>query len=367
MKIGIVGVGLLGSSLAVALKNKLQRDIEIVAFSSESTLAKAREMNVFSEFHSYNEITTAIDGLDILFLCSPIKIILEHIKTISTAKTLSKKLIITDVGSTKRLIMETAEQSLSNRKDMIFIGGHPMAGNEFRGIDANDKSLYENAIYVLTPMPQTEDEHVSKLLEIVKNVGAIPIILEAEKHDRAVAGISHLPQMMASGLVDMISKEEHSELSKTLSAGGFRDMTRIASSQYRMWEDIVETNKDNIFDMIDSYIAELSHIKKAIENKSLEGIFENARNTREQIQKGKKGLLLQTVFEIFVRIPDEPGMLLKISSILADEYLNIKDISIQHSREQDGGQFRLGFATQSDSEKAVECLSRQGYFAKTIE
>jgi prephenate dehydrogenase len=367
MKIGIVGVGLLGSSLAVALKNKLQDKIEITAFSSESTLEKARAMNLFAGFHSYNEISTAIDGLDLLFLCSPIKVILEHIERISEAPALSKPIIITDVGSTKRLIMEKAEKCFAQRKDIIFIGGHPMAGNEFKGIDANDKSLYENAIYVVTPTPQTEDEHVSKLLDIVKLVGAIPLILDPIKHDRAVAGISHLPQMMASGLVDMISKEDNAELSKTLSAGGFRDMTRIASSQYRMWEDIVETNKDNIFDLIDAYITELTFIKDSIKNKSLDGIFENARNTRDLIQKGKKGLLQQQLFEIFVRIPDEPGMILKISTIVAEENLNIKDISIQQSREQDGGQFRLGFATLADSEKAVECLTKQGYFAKTIE
>jgi len=367
MKIGIVGVGLLGSSLAVALKNKLQNEIEIVAFSSESTLEKARAMNLFAGFHSYDEITTAIDGLDILFLCSPIKVILNHIEAISKAPKLNKTIVITDVGSTKRLIMDKATKCFEGRNDIVFIGGHPMAGNEFKGIDANDKSLYENAIYVLTPMPQTEDDYVSKLLEIVKHVGAIPMILEPEKHDRAVAGISHLPQMMASGLVDMISKEDNAELSKTLSAGGFRDMTRIASSQYRMWEDIVETNKDNINDLIDRYISELTLIKESIKTQNLESIFENARNTREQIQKGKKGLLQQSLFEIFVRIPDEPGMILKISTILAEENLNIKDISIQHSREQDGGQFRLGFATFSDSEKAVECLTKQGYFAKTIE
>src|ERR1035437_4982693 len=234
MKIGIVGVGLLGSSLAVALKNKLQEDIAIVAFSSESTLEKARAMNLFAGFHTYNELPTAIDGLDILFLCSPIKVILEHIALISQTETLSNPLIITDVGSTKRLIMDTAAKCFKQRNDIVFIGGHPMAGNEFKGIDANDKSLYENAIYVVTPTATTEDEYVSKLIDIVKLVGAIPLILDPIKHDRAVAGISHLPQMMASGLVDMISKEDNAELSKTLSAGGFRDMTRIASSQYRM-------------------------------------------------------------------------------------------------------------------------------------
>ena len=367
MIIGSVGVGLLGSSLAVALKDTLKKEIEIYAFSSEQTLQKARQMDVFSGFYSYNDITTSIDGLDILFLCSPIKVIIEHIKTISTAPALSDKLIITDVGSTKRQIMETAEKAFAHRNDMIFIGGHPMAGNEYRGIDANDKSLYENAIYALTPSPKTEDEHVSKLLYIIKQVGAIPLIVNPVKHDRAVAGISHLPQMMASGLVDMISKEENAELAKILSAGGFRDMTRIASSQYKMWEDIVDTNKDNIFELIDTYISELTQIKDAIQNKTLEPIFENARNTRELIQKGKRGLLLQTVFEIFVRIPDQPGMLLKISTILAEANLNIKDISIQHSREQDGGQFRLGFATISESEQAVDLLLAKGFYAKTIE
>lgn len=366
MKIGIVGVGLLGASMAAALKGKMKGEVSIVAFSSERTLEKARKMNLFDGFHSYEEVADNIDGLDVLFLCSPIMVIMEHIEAIGKCKPLGKPLVITDVGSTKRQIMACAEASFGTRQDLIFIGGHPMAGSEFRGIDANDPFLYENAIYVVTPTPQTSDIHVNRLLTLVKRVGAIPLIMEPAKHDRVAAGISHLPQMMASGLVDMITKEENSTLSKTLCAGGFRDMTRIASSHYRMWKDIIYTNKDNIFDMIDNYIAELQLVKKSIEEGTLEDVFENARITRDGIPKGTRGII-QPNFEIMVRIPDEPGMLLKISTILAEENINIKDINIQRSRENEGGQLRLGFETMTDCENAVKQLQFRGYYSRIIE
>jgi prephenate dehydrogenase len=262
--------------------------------------------------------------------------------------------------------MAKAMECFAGREDLVFVGGHPMAGSEFRGIDANDPFLYENAIYVVTPMPHTPDMYVNKLIGLVKRVGAIPLIMEPSKHDRVAAGISHLPQMMASGLVDMISKEENSTLSKTLCAGGFRDMTRIASSHYRMWKDIIYTNKDNIFDMIDNYIVELQQVKAAIEEGSLEDIFENARITRDAIPKGTRGII-QPNFEIMVRIPDEPGMLLKISTILAEENINIKDINIQRNRENEGGQFRLGFDTMSDCESAVKHLQFKGFYSRIIE
>jgi len=352
--------------MAAALKGKLKNEVEITAFSSERTLEKAQQMNLFNGFHTYNEIPDNLDGLDIIFLCSPIMVIMEHIEMIARSKRLSKPVVITDVGSTKRQIMATAEKYFAGRPDLVFIGGHPMAGSEFRGIDANDPFLYENAIYVVTPTPQTPDEYVTKLLSIVKLVGAIPLIMEPAKHDKVAAGISHLPQMMASGLVDMIAKEENATLSKTLCAGGFRDMTRIASSHYRMWKDIIETNKDNIFDMIDAYIGELQLVKESINKNTLEAIFENARLTRDAIPKGTRGII-QPNFEILVRIPDEPGMLLKISTIMAEENINVKDIAIQRSRENEGGQFRLGFGTLADCEKAVNLLQSQGFYSKIIE
>lgn len=366
MKIGIVGVGLLGGSLAAVLKGKLKNEVEITAYSSEHTLDKATKYDLFSHLYTYDKISETVEGLDILFLCTPIKIILEHIKNLKNVAALSKKLIVTDIGSTKGVIMQTALSELQGRDDIIFIGGHPMTGNEFRGIDALDPFLYENAIYVVTPSEQTHHDDIQKLLNVIKTIGAIPLIMEPDQHDRVAAGISHLPQLMATGLVDLISKEENPMLSKTLSAGGFRDMTRIASSQYRMWEDIIDTNKKNIFGMIDNYIEELRYIKQSIEDQSLSGIFENANHTRDSIPKGTRGFI-EPNFEIKVRVSDEPGILLKISKILADAEINVKDISVQKNREHEGGHFRLGFATDKDCEKALQLLQFNSYFARKIE
>lgn len=366
MKIGIVGVGLLGSSLAAALKEKFGADVTITAFSSPRTLDKAKRTGVFEEYYSYDEIPSAADGHDIIFLCSPIMVIMEHIKTLGSIPELKKSLVVTDIGSTKRKIMEVAHNAFGNRGDMYFIGGHPMTGNEFRGIDAMDKYLYENAIYILTPFQDTPDEYVNRLLDIIKVIGALPIIMEPSKHDKVVAGISHLPQLLATGLVDLISKEENPALSKTLCAGGFRDMTRIASSQYKMWQDIISTNKENIFEMIDSYINELSFIKQSILNNTLEPVFDNAAHTRDSIPKGAKGVIVPA-WEAKVRVSDKPGTLLQISTILAEEDINIKDIRVEKNRELEGGHFRLAFGSESDRSKAVNLLQFKGFYARELE
>lgn len=366
MNIGLVGVGLLGGSLAAALKNKYKEDITITAISSPSTLEKAKKTGIYSHYSTYDKLHGATAELDILFLCAPIKVIISNIETLKELPPRDKPLIITDIGSTKKEIMDTAERCFSSRNDIHFIGGHPMAGNEFRGIDATDPYLYENAIYVLTPFSNTPDEEVHMLVDLIKAAGAIPLILEAEKHDQTAAGISHLPQMLATSLVDLISKEDNSALSKLLCAGGFRDMTRIASSQYKMWEDIIATNKKNIFEFIDKFINQLENIKTAINSNTLEGIFDNAAQTRDSIPKRPKGFL-EPSWEAKVRVHDEPGTLLKISTILADAGINIKDFGIQHNREHEGGHLRLGFANERDRKQAVSLLQYKGFYAREID
>jgi len=366
MKIGIIGVGLLGSSLSAALKRKYGGAVTLSAFSSPRTLEKARKTNLFNNFYTYDQIITNAGGHDFLFLCTPINIIKEHLKIISNISPLEKPLVVTDIGSTKREVMETAQEYIGERNDLYFIGGHPMTGNEFKGFDAMDEYLYENAIYVITPEKRTPNDHVNRLLELVKAIGALPIIMEPSKHDRVVAGISHLPQLLATGLVDLISKEENPALSKTLCAGGFRDMTRIASSQYKMWEDIIATNKENIFGMIDAFINELQLIKSAINNDTLAPIFDNASHTRDAIPKSSKGVIVPT-WEAKIRVSDKPGTLLQISTILAEEGINVKDIRVEKNREHEGGHFRLSFSSESDRDSAIKHLQFKGFFAREIE
>lgn len=366
MNIGIVGVGLLGGSLAAILKQKYGTSVSITAFSSENTLEKAKLTGYYNDYFTYNQLTTEAYELDFIFLCSPIKIIASHIVALAQAAPFKKQVVITDIGSTKSYLMSCAHEAYKDRQDICFIGGHPMTGNEFRGIEAADPTLYENAIYVLTPTDSTPNDLLNKYLDLVKAIGAIPMIMDAEKHDRVVAGISHLPQMLATGLVDLISKEEYVGLSKTLAAGGFRDMTRIASSQYKMWDDIVSTNQVNIEQMIDCYITELQIIKQSITTGGLDAIFENARNVRSEIPAGRKGLLM-SYFEITVRVHDEPGTLLKISTILAEQNINIKDISVQKNREHDGGHFRLGFESDDFRKEAIDLLLSKGYSAVSVD
>lgn len=366
MKIGIVGVGLLGGSLASALKIVYKEKVSVIAFSSPRTLEKAKQTGIYSDFYTYDDLQTNSADLDIIFLCSPIKVIASHIQTLAKALPFDKQVIVTDIGSTKAHVMSVAKEAFKDRSDICFIGGHPMTGNEFKGIDAADPLLYENSIYVITPTETTPNELIHKYIDVIKDIDAIPILMDAEKHDRVVAGISHLPQMLATGLVDLISKEESPSLSKTLSAGGFRDMTRIASSQYKMWEDIIETNKTNIKSLIDLYIEQLQLMKSAVDTNGLEEIFENARKTRDQIPKSANGLITPA-FELKVRVHDAPGTLLRISTVLSENNINIKDISVQKNRELDGGHFLLTFENSSQRLNAKSLLEQQGYKISPID
>ena len=248
--ITIYSVGLLGGSLGLALKNSGFTG-KIVGLSSDKNIKTALELGCIDEGYPYRELEKVIVNTDLLILCSPINAIIRTIENLSKIK-LPEGLIVTDVGSTKHQIMTTAKNLPSH---VQFIGGHPMAGSEKSGPDASDPYLFQNAIYVLTPAngnPSEKEHSLADFLE--KYLGCRTLFLAPDTHDKIAATVV-IPHLLAVALVCLAQKMEASiPGTLTLAAGGFRDMTRIASAPYDMWHDILVTNKTAVQNILDSYI-----------------------------------------------------------------------------------------------------------------
>ena len=353
-------MGLIGGSLGLALK-RLGHPARLVGVGRPETITQALELGVIDEGWDYADLAKALDGADLIVLCTPIQRILSLLEEVGRCA--APGALITDVGSTKRRIVARAAAHL--RPDLHFVGGHPMAGSEKAGVTAADPFLFQNAIYILVPGAAVPAPLYEALVQLLKEVGAKVLELDAESHDEVVAAISHLPQMMATSLVEMVGRlHEQKGYFLTLAAGGFRDLTRIASSPYApVWEDICHTNEDQIVRMIDQYIEVLQDVRNRIADPSLGQDFAFANLTRNRIPRDAKGFI-HTLFEILVVAEDKPGIIAQIAQALGQEKININDIEVMKVREGEGGTLRLGFDSQPAADHALTVLAGLGYQAR---
>lgn len=360
-KIVLYSVGLLGASIGLALKASGYKG-RITGVSSSKGITAALEINAIDEGHSYGEVQAALKGAGLLILCSPISAIKTAIEKISRLE-LPEGLVITDVGSTKQEIVAAAQKHLPPH--VYFIGSHPMAGSEKSGPGAADPYLFQNAIFAFTPpggLPTDRDRDIAAFFET--NTGCRTIFLQPAVHDRIVAAISHVPHLLAVALVNVAQAVE-TEIPDTLklAAGGFRDMTRIASAEYELWHDILLTNKTAIAPLIDAMIEELDLMREQLKTDSLRDRFELSRTTRMRIPVNTKGFL-GSLSEVLVVAKDHPGIIAKIANILAENRINIKDIEVMKVREGEGGTIRLAFESSDVARTAINLLHQAGFTAR---
>jgi len=274
-KITIIGVGLIGGSLGLALKKKNPK-FKISGIDKLEIIEKAIARGAIDE--GTINLENGTKEADIIILATPVKTIIDLLPRISPF--IKKGCIVTDTGSTKGQIVETAEKILS--KEVYFIGGHPIAGSEKYGIDSADPHLFQDKTYILTPTKDTNLLALKKIFLLIKIINAKRLILDPLEHDRIVGAVSHLPQIMAVSLTNMIGElgqqENNDNYFKTIGEG-FKDMTRIASSPYKMWEDICETNQENILEMIQEFRNYLRIIEDKLKN--------NPGNLKEEFQKAQ--------------------------------------------------------------------------------
>ncbi|MCH8276126.1 MAG: prephenate dehydrogenase [Bacteroidetes bacterium] len=365
-RISIIGTGLMGGSFGLALR-RTRPELIITGFDRPEVIERAVERGAVT--HTASSLEEAVRDADVVLLCVPV---LECMSLVSVvAPYLKQGCVLTDVCSVKSPLAQTAASVLPD--GVSFVGGHPMTGSEKAGIDHADEFLYENATYVLCP-PDGEDQRsfldrYSSLVDLVGATGARVMLMDAARHDRIAACISHVPQLLSIALVNTArqAQKKDPELLR-LSAGGFRDMTRIASSSYGVWREILTSNSGPILDAIDSLMSNLQLMRDLLsENdlESMERLFKNAESTRSSIPPRSKGFL-NPLADVFVFVTDRPGAIHHISGILAEADISIKDIELLKIREGTGGTFRLGLDTDEHADQALKLLSGAGIKAHRL-
>lgn len=355
-KIGILGLGLIGGSLARALQ-KYNYGATIYGYNRNQQSTKdAFESGAIdvcvTDFKDFSDC-------DLLVLCCPVNINIRMFKDLLPY--IKDTTVITDVGSTKGDIYEAI---MSIDHPGYFIGGHPMAGSEKSGFSATKAELFENAYYILTPEPNTPSELVVSMENMAKEIFALPVILDPNYHDYIVAAISHVPHILASTLVNMVEDLDSSNKDMySLAAGGFKDFTRIASASPDMWQQICLANKESILRILDVYQHMITDIKSSISDLNEDQVFDffkQSRTYRNTFQNKARGSI-EKVYALFVDVKDEPGVIANIATYLSDNNISIKNIGINNNREDFEGVLEIIFLDQVSLEASKDLLANTDY------
>lgn len=356
-KIGFIGLGLIGGSIARRLKS-LNPQLSIIATSGHAeTITEAFRLGLIE-----NETPCGLGEFydcDYLFLCAPVLKNIEYLRQLRG--NIGETCIITDVGSVKGSIHREVCALGMERQ---FIGGHPMTGSEKTGLANAKDFLLENAYYIITPTALSDRRAIADFQKLVASLGAIPLIMDYELHDYATAAISHLPHVIAYSLVNLIRQsDDEKETMKTIAAGGFRDITRIASSSPEMWENICLDNRAQILRLIDDYVGVLTDTRAKIAGENgaaLRASFSAAKDYRDSLTINH-GAVRGQVHELYLDLLDEAGGIATVATILASNRLNIKNIGIIHNREFEDGVLHLEMYDAASLSSAVDLLKRHHY------
>lgn len=279
---GFIGFGLIGGSVARALRN-CYPDSEISAYNYYETKSHPKLEAAKSE-GTLSKISTSLtefSSCDVIFLCAPVLKNIAYLKKLLPH--LSPDCILTDVGSVKSDIHAEIKKLGLDRQ---FVGGHPMTGSEKTGYDNSDASFLKGAYYLLTPTPESRPEYVAWMEDFVKAAGSLCMILTPDDHDRITSGISHGPHVISAALVNTVAARDTNGYYAKLAAGGFHSTTRISSSSPEMWENICQTNREKIIEFLEEYIDTLNQAKEDIargDSQAITKLFTDAKTYRDNI------------------------------------------------------------------------------------
>jgi prephenate dehydrogenase len=338
----IVGTGLIGGSIGLALR---RRGWHVTGEDRDpAVVARALELQALDAVGSDSDA-------EITFLATPVRAVAEAAKS----ALVSGRGTVTDVGSVKASIVDAVA-------DRRFIGGHPMAGSEQDGIDGADADLFAGAVWVLTPTAATDDRALTDLRTVIGELGADVVSLAPDHHDALVAVVSHVPHLTAASLMRMADDRatEHRALLR-LAAGGFRDMTRIASGHPGIWPDICAENRTAIVDVLDGLLASLAEVRSIVADDDRDGllsVLEQARVARANLPA--RFTSAGDLSEVRIPVPDRAGVLAEVTTLAGTLDVNISDLEIAHSSEGEQGVLIL-LVEANAAERLRAGLVHQGY------
>ena len=280
-KIAIIGTGLIGTSLGMALRQSDLRNLEVVGTDYDTRARNGAQKR--GAFHKVEgRLQPTIDEADVVVLATPVMAMKDLMETVGPY--LKEDTVVTDVGSSKRVIADWASEYLP--ETVTYVGGHPMAGRETAGPENASSDLFDGKPYCIVPSPHAKEQAVSSVTTMAEAIGAKPFFISAEEHDSFVAAASHLPFMMSVALIQTVSKSANWEDIAQVASSGFRDLSRLASGDVIMHRDISITNREPIVSWIDSYIRELYEIRNLLNGNpspdpdEVKNLFEQASDER---------------------------------------------------------------------------------------
>jgi len=354
--VAVLGTGLIGTSVAMAAARAGCRvtgwdiDPDTVAHAAARSGLEPRP-----------RLEDAVVDADIVVVATPIAAVAA---TVTAALLAAPGAIVTDAASVKGHLVTDVLAVMGDdvQATVRYVPGHPMGGSERSGPEHASASVLDGIVWVVTPHPDTDAAHTEALESWIERLGARPVRLTPERHDRLVAMVSHLPQVASTSLMGLAAKEEADEPEiLLLAAGGFRDLTRLAASQPALWSEILVANRDQVASAIELFAARLLALRDAIargDTAEVESLFE--RSKRARLGLATKPTVRSGVAVWQVEIPDEPGALARITAVLGAGKVNIEDLQIVHSPEGGRGTVHLTVAASSAG-SCADVLAGGGY------
>ena len=361
-KVLVIGLGLIGGSIALALQKA--PETKIIGYDmDEKTREHAKTLQIVNEV--VTDPKEAAAEADVIIFGTPVNATLDWMEQLKSWP-LKNKVIITDTGSTKKMIMQKAGELRA--QGITFIGGHPMAGSHKSGVLAAKPHLFENAYYMLTPLAGEEIVNMAQLESLLKFTHAKVVSVSAREHDHMTAVVSHFPHVIAASLVHQLGDEKSEyPMTHSLAAGGFRDVTRIASSNPILWRDITLQNRDELIAQLEGWQSEMDRVKKLLlegNSDDIEGYFTVAKELRDELPISAGAIF--TSFDLYVDVPDYPGVISEVTGLLADEAISITNLRIIESREDVFGVLVISLQNENDRERAATCIQKRANFETYI-
>jgi len=349
VKLSILGVGLIGGSIGLAAKEHVE-GTEVVGFGRDpERLELARERGAIDR--AATTIEDAVDGAELVFACAPVGVLPELVRAALDAS--GEDTLVTDVGSTK-------QDLVSRTPDPRFVGGHPIAGAETAGVEHARVDLFQNAVWYLTPHEHSGGLLYERLHRFVVDVGARPVAVDAETHDRLVAVFSHLPHVLANVLASQAASRlsEHGEALRQVGPS-FRDMTRVAGANTAIWSDIYRSNRAAIAEEIRGFRRELDKVERRLEAGEVDDWNDRAREDRRTLLEA--GAAGGPVHELRLTVPNRPGIVAQVALELGRAGVNIADMALAPASDMRTGAMSLWIAGDAQAERARELIGGLGF------
>ena len=350
MRVAILGVGLIGGSIGLAARERAAA--EVTGFDPRpEALTAALERGAIDA--SAESVEAAVADADAVFACAPVGALPDLVA--DALGWAGDDTVVSDVGSTKR--------HLADVDDPRFIGGHPVAGSESAGVDSSRGDLFDGAAWYLTPTERSGGLLYERLHRLILDLGAQPVAIDAETHDRVLAAVSHLPHVLANVLVSQAARRLTQDDERLPRVGpSFRDMTRVAGANPAIWTDIYLSNAEAIADEIDAAVHHLNQVSQWLRGEAGEALTawsETARGDRRRLLEAD--LAGGPVRELTVTVPNKPGIVAQVALALGRAGVNIADMSLAPAPDMHSGAMTLWIAGEDDARRAAALIEDLGY------